>query len=64
MCKLYNDSFGDTELGLIEWLEMGSRQKEQVFVQDEEELVMLTELTLLYRSEINTWINSRLIMDN
>lgn len=64
MCKLYNDSFGDTELGLIEWLEMGSRQKELVFVQDEEELVMLTELSLLYRSEISTWINSRLIMDN
>ena len=64
MCKLYNYSSGDAELGLIEWLEMGSRQKELVFVQDEEELVMLTELSLLYRSEISTWINSRLIMDN
>lgn len=64
MCKSYNYSSGDAESGLIEWLEMGSRQKELVFVQDEEELVMLTELSLLYRSEISTWINSRLIMDN
>ena len=64
MCKSYNFSSGDAESGLIEWLEMGSRQKELVFVQDEEELVMLTELSLLYRSEISTWINSRLIMDN
>ena len=30
MCELYNDSFEDTKLGLIEWLEMGSRQKELV----------------------------------
>ncbi len=64
MCKSYNDPAGDIGLGLIEWLEIGSRQKGLVFVQDEEELVMLKELASIYRYEISTWINSRLIMDN
>ena len=61
MCKSYNDPSGED---LIEWLEIGSHQKGLVFVQDEEELVMLKELTHIYRSEISTWIHSRLIMDN
>ena len=49
---------------LIEWLQKATLQKELVFIQDEEELIMLKELTLIYRSEISTWINSRIIMDN
>ena len=49
---------------LIEWLQKATLQKELVFIQDEEELIMLKELTHIYRSEISTWINSRIIMDN
>ena len=64
MCKSYNDPSGAIGFSLTEWLEIGSRQKGLVFVQDEEELVMLKEFTHIYRSEICTWINSRLIMDN
>lgn len=51
-------------ISLIEWLRKASQQKGLVFIQDEEELIMLKELTQIYRSEIITWINSRLIMDN
>lgn len=69
LCKSYKNpsrdiGFEQCRLGLIEWLEKGSSQKGLVFVQDEEELVMLKELAPIYRYEISTWINSRLIMDN
>lgn len=69
MCRTYKDSsheVGVTQccMGLIEWLQKASQQEGLVFIQDEEELIMLKELTHIYRSEISTWINSRLIMDN
>lgn len=51
-------------ISLIGWLQKASQQKDLVFIQDEEELIMLKELTHIYRSEISTWINSRIIMDN
>lgn len=69
ICDTYKDASHEAEvkqscLSLIEWLQKALLQKELVFIQDEEELIMLKELTIIYRSEISTWINSRLIMDN
>lgn len=69
ICKTYKDSSHEVEvkqccIGLIDWLQVASQQKGLVFIQDEEELIMLNELTHIYRSEISTWVNSRLIMDN
>ena len=69
MCKTYKEASHEVGVKqcctwLIEWLQNASQQKGLVFVQDEEELIMLNELTHIYRSEISTWINSRLIMDN
>lgn len=69
ICDTYKDASHEAEvkqscISLIEWLQKALLQKELVFIQDEEELIMLKELTIIYRSEISTWINSRLIMDN
>jgi len=49
---------------LVEWLMQGFSQKEAVFIQQEQELVLLNELSELYRSEIYTWKNSELTIDN
>lgn len=43
---------------------MGKYQKKAVFIQDEKELEMLSELSNLYRSEIAIWLNSQIIFDN
>ena len=49
---------------LIQWLNKGKYQKKAVFIQDEKELEMLSELSNLYRSEIAIWLNSQIIFDN
>lgn len=49
---------------LIGWITKGANQDELVFVQDEEELTLLKDLTLIYRTEQYTWINSKLVFDN
>lgn len=68
ICRSY-DTKGQTNLQylkdqLIYWLYQESKQESAVFIQDEREFMLLSELTHLYQVEIYTWINSLLVLDN
>lgn len=56
--------FDSLKMELIKWLCYGLNQSEAIFIQQEQELVLLNELTEFYRSEIYTWDNSELTIDN
>lgn len=61
---IFNFNFEMWREALIAWITKGANQDELVFVQDEEELTLLKELTLIYRAEQYTWINCKIIFDN
>ena len=48
---------------LILWLKKGVEQDGAVFIQNEQEYILLNELTSIYRKEIYTWDKSSLIFD-
>lgn len=59
-----NSYFNSLKMELLKWLYLGINQTEAVFIQHEQELELLKELSECYRYEIYTWKNSELIMDN
>lgn len=60
----YHSHFNSLKIELVEWLCQGMNQSEAIFIQQEQELVLLNELAELYRCEIYTWKNSELTIDN
>lgn len=49
---------------LLRYLEAGSKQKEAIFIQNEQRLRLLDTLSCFYFQELYIWKNSNLIMDN
>lgn len=59
-----NSDLAILKKSLLDCLTSMLQQQSAVFIQDEQELVLLKELTEFYKIEIYTWKHSELVFDN
>lgn len=68
LCTLYMKNCPDNQKGililLIYLLDKGCSQSKAIFIQDEEESVLVKEFTHFYKAKIYTFINSNIVLDN
>jgi len=68
LCEKYDNYSNQDELNTMQLLkcvlDIGSKQEEVIFIQDETAGLYLDKLRTFYDEEIYTWINSSLVFDN